>query len=180
MSPTWLMTEWTLETFYCRLFHVSTSHVSHYSRPTKNSSDCLRSQSPPHKTNTKPRDKQWPRNSHYGFLRNNTLTPNTQWADRPMGSEGSTATTSCWKNKNRFLLKWSARGKFLSAGSRSIISEASHACMNMSATSDQKPHCCTETSVNRKQRYLQSYLRTQCHLPSLITLLLSDTQWRNP
>lgn len=175
------MTEWSLEPFYCRLFHMLTSHVSHYSRPTKNSSDRLRSQSPPHKTNTKPRDKQWPWNSHYGFLRNNTLTLGTQWADRPMGSEGSTATTSCCKKKkNCFLLKWSARGKFLSAGSRSITSEDSHVCINMSPTCDRKPHCCTETSVNRKQRCLQSHLRAQCHLQSLLTLLLSDTQWRNP
>lgn len=57
-----VITEWTLGTFYCRLFHMWTSHVSHYSRPTRNSSDRLRSQSPPHKTNTKPRDKQWPWN----------------------------------------------------------------------------------------------------------------------
>lgn len=75
------MDSWAIS-FY-KLFHMSTSHVSCYSCTTKNSSDHLMSQSP-HRTNTKPRDKQWPQNSHYSFLRNNMLTLNTQCADRPM------------------------------------------------------------------------------------------------
>lgn len=84
---------------YYTLFHMSTSHMPYYSRPTKNSH--LTSQSPPHKTNTKPRDKQRPQNSHFSFLRNNTLTFNTPCLDRPMGIEASISTTSCCKKKKK-------------------------------------------------------------------------------
>jgi len=87
------MTEWAIS-FY-KLFHMSTSHVSRYSRTTKNSSDHLISQ----RTNTKPRDKQWPQNSHYSFLRNNMLTLKPCVQIGQWGSEVSTATTSCCKKK---------------------------------------------------------------------------------
>lgn len=102
------MDSWAIS-FY-KLFHMSTSHVSCYSCTTKNSSDHLMSQSP-HRTNTKPRDKQWPQNSHYSFLRNNMLTLNTQCADRPMREwslcsyhfllqkKKQKKTASCWSDQ---------------------------------------------------------------------------------
>jgi len=133
------MTEWAI-------FHMSTSQVSCYSCTTKNSSDHLISQ----RTNTKPRDKQWPQNSHYSFLRNNMLTLKPCVQIGQWGSEVSTATTSCCK-KNYFLLRWSANGNFLSVGCRSITSERTH----ISITCERNPHCSRQCLKNREQGCLQ-------------------------